>query len=604
MLDEPTPGWVSVSALQCRLRELFASKSTHRAAASALQEIGALLGADYAVMHARVGFQPVSEEWSHPDFALRESLREQVNIAMMAALEADEPRCIRIGSDSGDIALTAAVIYGADAEQAGSVGLLFRDCDRAHAFEAMSQLESLVGFLALLLSQVGTTTTAKSAPELLGPEESTNPLRLLLQLVSELGSRYGLDQIAVGLVDGCRVRVALVNNELDLRPSNPGVKLIRDAMCECLDVAAPIRVGGGARGPEFRLHEAWRRSRGDGVVASVPLTIEGDTIAVIAMASANDGALGDDTLRAIAQEFESYAQLLPMARMATRSLARHGKDVLAGGWRRLTGSRHRFAIVSTLLLSLAGWLAFGSLHYRLTVPCVVAAMDRRIISCPRDGVLAELYVRPGDQVIRGQLLAELDSHDDQLTKAELEAEVASIEAQIDVALGEYDSGKLRVLEAQRDGVMARIEVATTRIEYAHIRAPRDGVILVGELREKLGARLPMGETLFELARYDGAMVRMSVPEQLVMAAREAQHLEFVATATPDTPHVLRAFTMAPASSTEEGKNVFVAEAELAETIEGLPPGVEGFALLDVGPRNATWVLTHRIFDWLHLNFWL
>jgi hypothetical protein len=36
----------------------------------------------------------------------------------------------------------------------------------------------------------------------------------------------------------------------------------------------------------------------------------------------------------------------------------------------------------------------------------------------------------------------------------------------------------------------------------------------------------------------------------------------------------------------------------------MPPGMEGTAQIDGGPRSAWWVLTHRFTDWLHLNFWL
>lgn len=603
-LDEPAPGWVSVSGLQCRLRELFANKAPHRAAAAALEQIGVLLEADYAVMHARFGVQLLSEEWSRADFALSEHLREQVNAAMIAASEADEPRCIRLGGPTGEVAVTAANLYGDGAEQTGSVGLVFRDCGRAHAYEILVQLESLAGFLALLLSEGPAPRSAGDRLDLAGLDDSGKPLRLLLQLVTDLSRRYELDQIAVGIVDGHRVRVALINNELDLRPSNPGVRVIQEAMAECRDTGKPIRLDGAGREPEFRLHGVWRDERGSGVVASVPLTVDGEVIAIVSMAAASDAALPDEAMRSIQAEFAGYAALLPMARMATRSLPQHARDAARGLWRRLGNRRRRMAIVAALVAGLFGWLAFGTLQYRLTVPCVVAALDRRIVSCPRDGVLSELYARPGDQVRRGQLLAELDSHDDQLTKAELEAELTSISARIDVALGEYDSGKLRVLEAQREGIQAKVAVVARRIELAHVRAPRDGVILAGELREKLGARLAMGEDMFELARYDGARVEMRIPENQILAARDAKSQTFIAAAAPDTEHPLEGFRLSPASSVQDGRNVFVAEAELAGTIEGLPPGIEGFVVLEVGPRRACWVLSHRVLDWLRLNFWL
>ena len=52
-------------------------------------------------------------------------------------MKASPQRCL------AGVAVAAAVIYGSDAEQAGSVALVFRDCTRAHAYELMAQLESL-----------------------------------------------------------------------------------------------------------------------------------------------------------------------------------------------------------------------------------------------------------------------------------------------------------------------------------------------------------------------------------------------------------------------------------------------------------------------------
>lgn len=604
VLADPEPGWVGVSSLQCRLRELFDSKAKHRAAAAAIEEIGTLLDADYAVMHARFGVQPLSEEWSRADFALSESLREQVNHAMMSTSDSEEPVCIRLSGRQGDVAVIAAVLYGEGGEQAGSVGLVFRDSGRAHAYEMLAQFESLAGFLALLLTDASQTRTTRGGPETMDLGESVKPLRLLVQLVADLVNRYELDQAAVGTVDGKQVRVALVNNELDLRPSNPGVRVIQDAMTECLDSRSPIQLSEGGRGPKFRLHDAWRRARGGGVVASVPLMIDGEVTAIVSLAASREDAVTSDILRRIQSELQNYTSLLPMARLATRSLTSHIRDTLRGLWMRQSNRRRRSGLVAALSLACCAWLAFGTLPYRLTVPCVVAAKDRRVVSCPRDGVLSELYVRPGDQVMRGQLLAELDSHEDVLMRSELEAEVLSLDAKTDVAMGEFDSGKLRVLEAQREGLLSKIAIVTRRIELARIRAPRDGVITAGELRERLGARLAMGEALFELARYDGARVEMRIPERSVLLARDTVAQTFVASAAPDVDHELSDFHLGPASTVHDGKNVFVAEADLSGTIEGLPPGMEGYVVLDVGRRRAAWVLTHRILDWMRLNFWL
>lgn len=603
VIDEAPPLWVSVAALQCRMRELFATMPLHRAVAESVLHIGSLLEAEYAVMHARFGAQLLSEEWARPEFALSDSLREQVNAAMMEATQADAARCVRLGGEAGERAVVAAILYGDSAEQAGCAGFVFSDCTRAHAYELLVQIEALVGFLALLLTERARGAVAGAV----GPAALSNanePLRLLLQLVAEVSSRHALDQVAVGVVDGHDVRVALVNNETDIRQANPGVRVIRDAMAECLDHGAPIIRSAEPTDSEFRLHGAWLGRRGSGAVASLPLKIDERIVAIVAMASRDPAALRPELLGVILREMSSYAALLPVARLATRSLWRHARDALAALVVTICGHRRRFLLSSASILLAAGWLAFGTLPYSITVPAIVRAVDRRIVSCPRDGILADLYVRPGDQVRAGQMLAELDSHDDTLAKAELDAQLMALDAKIDQALGEHDSGALRVLEAQRGGIVSQAAIVARRIEQARIRAPQDAVVLAGELREKLGARLAMGDGMFELARYDGAQVEVRIPEHQVLEARQLQRIVFRAAAAPETEHVLAQLRMAPATRVVDGKNVFVAEATAAATMAGLPPGMEGFAVIDVGARPAWWMLCHRALDWMRLNFWV
>lgn len=603
VLDEPVPLWVSVAALQCRLRGLFASLPLHRAAAESLHCIADLLGADYAVSHARFGPQLLSEEWSRPEFALSESLREQVNTAMIEATEADQACCRRISSEAGETAVVAAVLHGEGSETAGSAGFVFADCDRAHAYEVLVQVESLVGFVALLLTERSRGPDASGTRNLpLG--NAAQPLRLFLQLVAELSTRHAVDQIAVGVVDGHHVRVALVNNQTDVRQANPGVRAIRDAMGECLDIGRPITLSTEPAGSEYRLHAEWLKHRGGGSVATLPLDIDGQVVAIVALAAGDPLALRPELLGSIMREISAYAALVPVARLATRSWWIHTRDALSNHWNRIYGNRRRFVSLGTLSLLAIGWLVFGTLPYRLTVPAEVRAIDRRVVSCPRDGILAEIYVRPGDQVRADELLAELDSHDDTLIKAELDSQVMALNAQIDKALAEHDGGQLRVLEAQRDGVIAQSAVVARRIAQARIRAPQAAVILAGELREKLGARLAMGDKMFDLARYDGAQVEMRITEHLVLEAKRIESATFLPAAAPDTEHILGPVRIAPASRVVDGKNIFLAEADANGTMADLPPGTEGFVVLEVGRRPAWWLLTHRMLDWLRLNFWV
>ncbi|MHC5070429.1 MAG: histidine kinase, partial [Planctomycetota bacterium] len=63
-------------------------------------------------------------------------------------------------------------------------------------------------------------------------------------------------------------------------------------------------------------------------------------------------------------------------------------------------------------------------------------------------------------------------------------------------------------------------------------------------------------------------------------------------------------TVAPSSTVRQGKNVFIAESTAFAAPDHLSPGMEGVAHLEIGERSVWWVMTHRITDWLRLQFWM
>ena len=58
----------------------------------------------------------------------------------------------------------------------------------------------------------------------------------------------------------------------------------------------------------------------------------------------------------------------------------------------------------------------------------------------------------------------------------------------------------------------------------------------------------------------------------------------------------------PVATSQDGRNFFRVEARLAET-DGLRPGMEGVAKVDIGRRRLIWIWTHGLMDWLRIFAW-
>jgi len=606
--NEKTAAATSLTALQCELRELFANRPSNRALAETLQRISVRLGAVYAVVHTRLGVHVLSEEWSGDDDQIDTDDRDRINQALWESVSTEEARCVRLKPGNHGLLLLTVVMYDQGAEPSGGAALVLPPCDRSRILQIMAQLEGILGYVSLLFDQ-GNSNTRRSAErrEMRPAEEADHPMRLAYAILGELEARYGLEMAAVGFVKRGSVQVAAVSGVDDVRPSNPGVLAIRSAMEECVDRGEPIVFRGRDHAGEddCRLHGQWCQRHQGNAVASLPLVFMDRTVAVVSMSQGGGTQLTREQVVLMQEELSGYAALVPLSLTANRSLREHGADLVRQQVRKLfsRGPLRAVALLASLL-ALSAWLAFGTLHHTFTVPCTVKATDRRTIACPRAGVLAELFVRPGDRVQEGQLLAAIDASDDFLQRAELTAEIESLAALIDQAVGEREAGQVRVNEAKKRSLEAQLAIVDASIAQAQIRAPHDGLILDGDLRERLGSRLELGVPLFELARYDRASIELRIPERMVLAANECISAEFAPAAEPDRGYVLDNLSIAPSSTIVDEQNVFLGEADVEIDLGLLPPGMEGTARVDAGARTAWWVLTHRITDWLHLNFWL
>jgi len=595
----------SLAALQCELRQLFASRPTNRALAEALAVVGTRLEATYAVVHTRLGVHVLSEEWAQAGRKIGAEARERINQVLWESVSCEESRAVRLAEGAGGTLMTV-VTYDRSAEPSGGAAIVVPECSKERALQVLAWFEGILGYLALLLDG-GAAQGPRPAErrEIQTKDAASHPLRLARAILADLETRYGVDLAAVGFVRGERVEVVATSASVSVREANPGIVAMRAAMEECLDRGAAVVHAGSAVDEDCRLHAQWSRAMNGSPVASFPLLCLGETVAVVSVSQGAGIELTEPQVVLMAEELSGYAALVPLSLRANRSLLAHARDAVASGWRRLRAhGALRLGAALVLAVAALGWLAFGTMHFTFTVPCVVKASERRSVACPRSGVLAELFARPGDRVRQGQLLASIDASDDYLQRAELAAEIESVSALVDQAVAERDSGKARVQEARRNSLQAQLAIVDASIAQAQIRAPHDALVLDGDLRERLGSRIEIGTTLFELASFEGACVELRIPERLVLDARDWLSAEFAPASRPDRTHRLAALRIAPSSRVVDQRNVFLGEAAVDLDLGMVPPGMEGVAHVDAGPRSVWWILSHRLTDWLHLNFWL
>jgi multidrug efflux system membrane fusion protein len=159
----------------------------------------------------------------------------------------------------------------------------------------------------------------------------------------------------------------------------------------------------------------------------------------------------------------------------------------------------------------------------------IRAREESALAFRVGGNLVRRAVDVGDQVKRGQLLAELDPGDLRLQAQAVQAQVAAAEAELARAaadraryatLAQQQLVSRSALDAQdaayaaaagqAKAARAQLDVARNQAGYAQLRAPRDGVIAARQA--EAGQVVAAGQTVFTLAGDAGREVAIALPE--------------------------------------------------------------------------------------------
>jgi len=233
--------------------------------------------------------------------------------------------------------------------------------------------------------------------------------------------------------------------------------------------------------------------------------------------------------------------------------------------------------------------------------CTIEPSVRRYVAAPFAGILEEAFVRPGDHVIVGQILARLDGRElrNELTQLRAEYQRAAKSQDIELAAGKPGAAQIHKLEMGRlDEKCRLIELRLSQLE---VRSPLDGVILAGDLQRSQGVPLSVGQTLFEVAPLDRVCVEIAIDDHDIDLTQVRQPVRVSIDGKPWQSWHGEVEHIHPRAEIRDGNNVFVAEMGLDDADE-LQPGMAGRATLYGERRPLGWILVRnllwRMSQWL------
>lgn len=198
----------------------------------------------------------------------------------------------------------------------------------------------------------------------------------------------------------------------------------------------------------------------------------------------------------------------------------------------LTHLRRRLRSRRTGVIAALAIAAALILPVRLSAlaPVEVIAQDPLVISAPMDGAVREIKVLPNQPVAKGEVLAVLEDSElsNQLEVTRRALFVAQAELRTAQQSGFRDPAQMaRVaeLEAQVRLRKSELDYAQARFERATIRAPGDGVAVLGDPNEWKGRPVRVGERILLIARPDKVELQAMLAVKDSIALREGAELK-------------------------------------------------------------------------------
>ncbi len=446
-----------------------------------------------------------------------------------------------------------------------------------------------------------------------------------IQLCNDLARQFDLDRVGLGWVHSDRVKLTALSDTEHFDRRMAMVQKLEAAMDEAFDQDQPVLFPQPPEeGPDgdvllsqavVHAHRELASGNASLRVASFPLRVEEEVVGVVLIESAAEGEIEVATVEMIQAAMDLLAPLLKLRRSDDRALPMRAAAEArkAGAW--AVGPRHTvWKIASIFVLALLLFVTFFTIDYRVTADASVQPREKSIVSMPFPGLIERIGegVEIDRQVKAGDLLVQLNTNELRLQVADARAKIAQAEKQAEAAIDEGDaaSAGLAQMEAERARTeLARIEY---QIERSRIVAPRDGIVLEGDLTERVGSSMQLGDPLFVIAPLDELIVVAQVDERDIALVRAADSdtpaLGALATKSrPNERIELEVDKILAVAVAQEGANVFEVRSKPLvlsdrQTRE-LRPGMEGLVRFRTEEHSLLWIGSRRLLDTVRLWLW-
>ena len=192
-----------------------------------------------------------------------------------------------------------------------------------------------------------------------------------------------------------------------------------------------------------------------------------------------------------------------------------------------------------------------------------------------------------------------------LDQASALADVARYQRQSEKDRAANGIADMRIDDAQANQAQAQLDLVRYRLAHAIVRAGFNGVVVEGDLRERIGSPVKQGDALFKVARINTLYAEADIRESDVQHMLGKTNGEIAFVTQPKLKYPVTIQTIEPAAVTKKDGNIFLVRLQ---PVNGVAPwwrpGMTGLCKLATEKRTLFWILTHRTVDFLRMKLWV
>jgi GAF domain-containing protein len=430
-------------------------------------------------------------------------------------------------------------------------------------------------------------------------------LAATLALVNGVASRFHADRASIGWKKGGYLRLQSMSRTEKFDRQMAAAQLLESAMEECADqdeeIVWPRPDGSSAVTKD---HEKFAREQQLTNFCTIPIRSGDEVVAVVAL----------ERLAPSFSELELQQLRLLCDQAAPRLVSLQASDRWFGArwaadWKRMlsraVGPEHTWMKALALALALLLIVLFAvRVPYRVEGTFILRAQEAAYLTAPFDGFVQKVSVRPGDKLQPGQEIMALNRSELLLDQSAASAEMARYEREAEKARATRSLAEMRINEALYVQTKAKLDLVNYRLSNAVLKAPFEGVVVEGDLRERISSPVKQGEALYKLAKLDGLYVEAEIPERDIKPILQSNRAEIAFVTQPHLTFKATVETIEPAAVPKKENNVFLVRLRLNEPPQSwFRPGMTGLCKVEASRQTLWYILTHRTVDFLRLKLW-